>query len=120
MAPEQIQGKTLDGRSDMFSFGAVLYELLSGRRAFHGETAASAIAAILHSEPAPLDSPPALSRIVKRCLAKQPSERYQTMVELRTAFESVSRKPEDLPPSIVVQRLRRYCLPRCCTEFRCT
>jgi len=102
MAPEQIQGKTLDGRSDIFSFGAVLYELLSGRRAFPGETTASVIAAILHSEPVPLDSPPALSRIVKRCLAKDPSERYQTMMELRSALESISRKPEDLPPSIVV------------------
>jgi serine/threonine-protein kinase len=102
MAPEQIQGKTLDGRSDMFSLGAVLYELLSGRRAFQGETTPSAIAAILHSEPEPLDAPPALSRIVRRCLAKQPSERYQTMTELRTALESVSRKPEDPPPSIVV------------------
>jgi TolB-like protein len=101
MAPEQIQGKTLDGRSDIFSLGAVLYELLSGRRAFPGETA-SAIAAILHSEPEPLASPPALSRIVKRCLAKQPSERYQTMTELRSALESLSEKPEDLPPSIVV------------------
>jgi serine/threonine-protein kinase len=102
MAPEQIQGKKLDGRSDMFSLGAVLYELLSGRRAFPGETTASAIAAVLHSEPEPLDSPPGLSRIVKRCLAKQPSERYQTMTELRSALESVSRKSEDLPPSIVV------------------
>jgi TolB-like protein len=102
MAPEQIQGKTLDARSDIFSFGAVLYELLSGRRAFPGETTASVIAAILHSEPAPLDSPPALSRIVKRCLAKDPSERYQTMMELRSALESISRKPEDLPPSIAV------------------
>jgi TolB-like protein len=102
MAPEQIQGKTLDGRSDMFSLGAVLYELLSGRRAFPGETTASVIAAILHSEPEPLDAPPALSRIVRRCLAKQPSERYQTMTELRSALESLSEKPEDLPPSIVV------------------
>ena len=102
MAPEQIQGKTLDGRSDIFSFGAVLYELLSGRRAFPGETTASVIAAILHSEPEPLASRPALSRIVKRCLAKPPSERYQTMTELRSALDSLSEKPEDLPPSIVV------------------
>ena len=57
MAPEQIQGKRLDGRSDIFSLGAVLYELLSGRRAFPGETTASALAAILHSEPEPLTSP---------------------------------------------------------------
>jgi eukaryotic-like serine/threonine-protein kinase len=66
MAPEQIQGKTLDGRSDIFSFGAVLYELLSGRRAFPGETTASVIAAILHSEPAPLDSPPSSSVALRR------------------------------------------------------
>ena len=102
MAPEQIQGKTLDGRSDMFSLGAVLYELLSGRRAFRGETVAATIAAILHSEPAPLVSPLALGRIVKRCLAKVPSERYQTMMELRTALESISRKSEEMLPSIAV------------------
>ena len=73
MAPEQAEGKPLDARSDVFSFGAVLYELLSGRRAFHGENSISTMAAILHKEPAPLDAPAALQQIVKRCLAKLPA-----------------------------------------------
>jgi serine/threonine protein kinase len=102
MSPEQVEGEALDARSDVFSFGAVLYELLSGRRAFRGENFISTMAAILHKEPAPLDVPPALQRIVKRCLAKLPSERYQTMAEIRTALESVSRKSEEILPSVAV------------------
>jgi serine/threonine protein kinase len=102
VSPEQVEGEALDARSDVFSFGAVLYELLSGRRAFRGENFISTMAAILHKEPAPLDVPPALQRIVKRCLAKLPSERYQTMAEVRTALESVSRKSEEILPSIAV------------------
>ena len=102
MAPEQAQGKPLDARSDVFSFGAVLYELLSGRRAFHGENSVSTMAAILHTEPAPLDAPEALQQIVKRCLAKPPGERYQTMAEVRAALQRVSTKPVDQQPSIAV------------------
>ena len=86
MAPEQAEGKPLDARSDIFSFGAVLYELLSGRRAFRGENSISTMAAILHNEPAPLDAPAALQQIVKRCLAKPPEQRYQTMAEVREAL----------------------------------
>jgi serine/threonine protein kinase len=70
MAPEQAEGKPLDARSDVFSFGAVLYELLSGRRAFHGENSISTMAAILHKEPAPLEAPAPLQAIVKKCMAK--------------------------------------------------
>ena len=83
MAPEQAEGKPLDARSDVFSFGAVLYELLSGRRAFHGENSISTMAAILHKEPAPLEAPAALQAIVKKCLAKAPALRYQSMAEVR-------------------------------------
>src|SRR5579864_2027882 len=83
MAPEQAEGKPLDARSDVFSFGAVLYELLSGRRAFEGENSISTMAAILHKEPAPLEAPPTLQQIVKRCLAKSPGDRFQSMAEVK-------------------------------------
>ena len=103
MAPEQAEGKLLDARSDVFSFGAVLYELLSGRRAFSGENSISTMAAILHKEPAPLDASPALQQIVKRCLAKQPGQRFQSMADLRAALEIASSSaPAEQPPSIAV------------------
>jgi len=102
MAPEQAEGKPLDVRSDVFSFGAVLYELLSGRRAFRGENSISTMAAILHKEPAPLNAPAALQQIVKRCLTKPPGQRYQTMAEVRAALESISGKLEEQQPSIAV------------------
>jgi eukaryotic-like serine/threonine-protein kinase len=102
MAPEQAEGKPLDARSDVFSFGAVLYELLSGRRAFRGENSISTMAAILHKEPAPLDAPAALQAIVKRCLAKPPGQRYQSMAEVRAALESIAGKLDEPQPSIAV------------------
>jgi TolB-like protein/Flp pilus assembly protein TadD/predicted Ser/Thr protein kinase len=102
MSPEQVEGKALDARSDVFSFGAVLYELLSGRQAFRGENSVSTMAAILHTEPAPLDAPAPLQQIVKQCLAKLPGQRYQTMAEVRTALESMSRRVEEIQPSIAV------------------
>jgi serine/threonine protein kinase len=102
MAPEQAEGQPPDARSDVFSFGAVLYELLSGQRAFRGETFVATIAAILHKEPAPLDAPPALEQIVKRCLAKPPGQRYQSMAELKFALEHISTKAANQQPSIAV------------------
>jgi serine/threonine-protein kinase len=102
MSPEQVEGKAVDARSDIFSFGAVLYELLSGRQAFRGENAVSTMAAILHREPAPLDAPVALQQIVKQCLAKPPGQRYQTMAEVRAALQSISNRAEEIQPSIVV------------------
>lgn len=78
MSPEQLQGKEADARSDLFSFGGVLYELLTGRRAFDGTTAASVIAAILEREPAPLEVAQPLERVVRRSLAKDPDQRFQT------------------------------------------
>ena len=87
MSPEQAQGKPLDERSDMFSFGAVLYELLSGRRAFGDDCLAAVFSAVMRDDPAPLESPAAT--IVSRCLAKQPSRRFQSMAELRAALEKV-------------------------------
>src|SRR5580700_10111949 len=78
MSPEQLQGKEADPRSDLFSFGCVLYELLTGKRAFDGTSKASVIAAILEREPAPLEVARPLDRIVRRSLAKDPDQRFQT------------------------------------------
>ena len=102
MSPEQAQGRTLDERSDVFSFGAVLYELLSGRRAFRGETPFVTVAAVVNEEPPPLATPAALDRIVSRCLAKQPRERFQAMAEIRAALEQAVVKPTGQQPSIAV------------------
>lgn len=87
MAPEQLQGEEADARTDIFGFGAVLYEMLTGKRAFDGKTAASVMAAILHVDPPAVSTlqpvtPPALERIVRKCLAKEPDQRWQTAADL--------------------------------------
>ncbi len=102
MSPEQAQGQSVDARSDVFSFGAVLYEMLSGRRAFRGDTPSATITAVVNEEPAPLEAPAALERIVSRCLAKQPGERFQSMAEVIAALEQAwSARPHE-HPSIAV------------------
>ena len=83
MAPEQLEGKEVDARTDIFAFGAVVYEMATGKKAFEGKSQASVIATILETDPPPMSSlqpmtPPALDRVVKRCLAKDPDERWQT------------------------------------------
>jgi serine/threonine-protein kinase len=100
MAPEQAQGKTVDQRSDVFSFGAVLYEMVSGRRAFGGESLADTLSAVMRDTPAPLDSP--MAAIVTRCLAKRPDQRFQTMADLKAALEECIAKPREQQPSIAV------------------
>jgi len=95
MSPEQAEGKSLDARSDVFSFGAVLYELLAGRRAF------DSLAAVLRDDPAPLTSPAAA--IASRCLAKQPGQRFQSMTDVKTGLMGIvghARPAEQ--PSIAV------------------
>jgi serine/threonine protein kinase/Tol biopolymer transport system component len=87
MSPEQVEGKELDGRSDIFSLGGVLYEMLTGERAFQGKSRLSVASAILEKEPAPISSvkpltPPALDHAIRRCLAKDPEERWQTARDL--------------------------------------
>jgi serine/threonine-protein kinase len=86
MSPEQLQGKEADVRSDLFSFGCVLYEMLSGKRAFDGKSAASVIAAVLEREPEQLKAAPPLERVVKRALAKDPEQRFQTARDLKAAL----------------------------------
>jgi eukaryotic-like serine/threonine-protein kinase len=90
MSTEQAQGLPADARSDIFSFGAVLYEMLAGRRAFSGDSIASTLGAILHKTPDPLNAPPALNSIVFKCLSKSPNARYQTATELMAALTKVS------------------------------
>jgi serine/threonine-protein kinase len=101
MAPEQVQGKVLDERADIFSLGAVLYEMLSGRRAFVGQSLVDVLTAIVRDDPQSLESPAA--SIVARCLSKQPAQRFQTMAELRAALERLmERTPTKSEPSIAV------------------
>jgi serine/threonine protein kinase/tetratricopeptide (TPR) repeat protein len=102
MAPEQAEGKAIDERSDVFSFGAVLYELLSGVRAFAGDSTVQVLTAVLRDDPPPLDAPPTLDRLVKRCLAKRPQDRFQTMTDVKTALSSLSTGVEEAHPSIAV------------------
>ena len=92
MAPEQVQGKVTDARADIFSFGCVLYEMLTGRRAFDGANPAIVMAAIMDREPpaAVEVTPPALAWVLRRCLEKDPDERWQTARDLRAALEQVS------------------------------
>ena len=90
MSPEQAEGRPADERSDIFSFGAVLYEVLAGRRAFAAPSVASTLGAILHKTPEPLNAPPALNSIVFKCLSKSPAARYQTATELMTALTKAS------------------------------
>jgi len=92
LAPEQLEGKEADARSDIFSLGAVLYEMATGRPAFSGKTQASVIASVLASEPPPITSlqpmtPPALERVVKTCLAKDPDDRLQMAHDLKLQLE---------------------------------
>jgi hypothetical protein len=83
MSPEQLQGKEADARSDIVAFGCVLYEMLSGRRAFSGPTTASVIAAIIEREPEPLKTIPALHRVIGACLEKDPDRRIQNALDVR-------------------------------------
>jgi eukaryotic-like serine/threonine-protein kinase len=97
MSPEQAEGKPLDARSDIFSLGAVLYEMLAGSRAFGGTTTLRVLNAVLSDDPPALQAPPALERIVRRCLQKRPGDRLQTMADVRMALEKTAREPIEGP-----------------------
>ena len=95
MSPEQVRGRAADKRSDLFSFGTILYEMLSGQRAFRGDTAADTITAILSKEPPDIsqtnkDVPPGLDRIVRHCLEKNPEERFESARDVAFDLEALS------------------------------
>src|SRR5580700_8454137 len=95
MSPEQVRGLALDARSDIFSFGAILYEMLSGKRAFHGETPADTMSAILKEEPPELNETnrnvsPALERIVQHCLEKNPESRFHSASDIAFDLEHLT------------------------------
>jgi eukaryotic-like serine/threonine-protein kinase len=95
MSPEQVRGKPADHRSDIFSFGTILYEMISGKRAFHGESAADTMSAILKEETPELSEtarnvPPGLERIVRHCLEKHPAQRFQSAGDLAFDLEAMT------------------------------
>ncbi len=102
MSPEQAQGCRLDARSDIFSFGAVLYEMVSGDRAFGGTTTPQVLSAILRDDPLPLWPASPLEPIIRKCLAKRPGERFQTMEDVIHALDIVGVSPRKEAPSIAV------------------
>jgi serine/threonine protein kinase len=96
MAPEQLEGKEADARTDIFAFGAVLYEMATGRKAFSGASQASLISAIMQNDPPPISSiqpltPPGLDRVVKTCLAKDPEDRWQNAGDLRNELKWIAQ-----------------------------
>jgi eukaryotic-like serine/threonine-protein kinase len=114
MAPEQLEGKEADGRSDIFAFGAVLYEMATSRKAFVGKSQASLIAAILEHEPPSISSvqplaPPALDRVVRKCLAKDPDERWQNAADLGSELKWIAEAGSQagVPAKIVAKRKDR-------------
>jgi len=102
LAPEQAEAKPTDARSDVFSFGAVLYEMVTGTRAFKGDSTIDTLHAIVHEQPAPIeratpDAPAELRWILDKCLAKDPDERYQTTRDLVVDLKSASRALDSSP-----------------------
>ncbi len=99
MSPEQAQGQAVDARSDIFSFGSLLYEMLTGHRAFQGESNALTLASILDKEPKPLGEaignlPAELDRIVTRCMRKDPQRRWQSMADLKIALQELTEESD--------------------------
>jgi serine/threonine protein kinase len=113
MSPEQVEGKEADSRSDIFALGAVLYEMVTGNRAFEGKTPASAMAAVMEREPPPISSlqpltPAALERLIKICLSKDPDERWQTAHDVKLQLKQIAEGASQISATAVpVSRRRR-------------
>ena len=112
MAPEQIEGRDVDARTDIFAFGCVLYELLTGHRAFDGQSSSSVMAAVLATKPRPLEelvplTPPALERVVSRCLAKDPEDRWHTARDVAAELQWVGQGGSKVGLPAVVSGRRR-------------
>src|ERR1700747_284342 len=100
MSPEQVEGKELDGRSDIFSLGAVLYEMLTGQKAFEGKSQFSVASAILEKEPAPINTikpmtPHALHHAIRKCIAKSPEDRWQSAADIKHEISWISQSSAD-------------------------
>jgi serine/threonine protein kinase len=114
MAPEQLEGGEADGRSDIFAFGAVLYEMATGKKAFSGKSQASLIGSILRDDPPSITEampmiPPALNRVVKTCLAKDPEDRFQTAHDAKLQLEWIAEGGSQvgLPAPVAARRRSR-------------
>ncbi len=114
MSPEQVEGKEVDGRSDIFSLGAVLYEILTGKKAFEGKSQLSVASAILEKEPEPISTikpmtPAVLHHTVKKCLAKDPNERWQSASDLKSELNWIAETGSQagVPASVAKERKRR-------------
>jgi len=109
MSPEQADGRKIDARSDIFSFGSVLYEMLSGKQAFAGNSKLSMLSAVLHKDPLPVsqavpDIHPDLERLISRCLRKEPERRWQTMADVKVALEELRDELEASGVAPIPQR----------------
>jgi serine/threonine protein kinase/Tol biopolymer transport system component len=114
MSPEQLEGKETDARSDIFAFGAMLYEMITGRKAFQGSSHASLIASIMAADPPPVSTmqpmaSPALDRIVRRCLAKSPDDRWQSAGDLQSELEWITEtgSKAGIPAPVATRRRNR-------------
>ena len=110
MSPEQLEGKEADQRSDIFAFGCVLYEMISGRSAFEGKSAAAIVSAILQTEPPTLstvrpESPPSLDHLVVRCVAKDPEERWQTIRDVKAELKWIAAERSKAASTAVPSRM---------------